>query len=136
MQQLYVYLASAFGAGFVIAWVLRTISIASIKKSNKSLAGFLESEKLIKETLNKENKVFQYRTDKVLDEYEFKIRELEKNIRQMDGDILLLQKNNEETEALLESGLPVVHSLKLQLIEAHNTIARYKAQLEQPVVSK
>jgi hypothetical protein len=47
----------------------------------------------------------------------------------MDSDILLLQKSNEETEALFKAGEPVIHSLKLKLIEANNTIARYKAQL-------
>ena len=49
--------------------------------------------------------------------------------KQMDSDILLLQKSNEETEALLKAGEPVIHSLKVKLIEANNTIARYKAQL-------
>jgi hypothetical protein len=47
----------------------------------------------------------------------------------MDNDILLMQKSNEETEALLEKGEPAIHELKLKLIEANNTIARYKAQL-------
>jgi hypothetical protein len=42
---------------------------------------------------------------------------------------LLLQKSNEQTEALLQAGQPEVHALKIQLIEAQNTIARYKAQL-------
>ena len=46
----------------------------------------------------------------------------------MDGDILLLQKSNEETEALLAEGEPALHEMKLKLIEATNTIARYKAQ--------
>ena len=49
----------------------------------------------------------------------------------LDQDILLLQKSNEETEALLQEGLPAIHELKLKLIEAHNTIARFKAQAEQ-----
>jgi hypothetical protein len=30
---------------------------------------------------------------------------------------------------LFKAGEPVIHSLKLKLIEANNTIARYKAQL-------
>jgi hypothetical protein len=47
----------------------------------------------------------------------------------MDADILLLQKSNEETEALLAKGEPAINELKLKLIEANNTIARYKAQL-------
>jgi hypothetical protein len=47
----------------------------------------------------------------------------------MDNDILLLQQSNEETEELLKSGKPELHNIKLQLLEANNTIARYKSQL-------
>ena len=46
----------------------------------------------------------------------------------LDSDILLLQKSNEETEVLLQEGQPALHALKLQLLDAQNTIARYKAQ--------
>ena len=51
----------------------------------------------------------------------------------LDSDILLLQKSNEETEALLQEGQPALHALKLQLLDAQNTIARYKAQQHQTV---
>jgi hypothetical protein len=50
--------------------------------------------------------------------------------KRLDEDILLLQKSNEETEALLEAGQPVIHALKLQLIAANNYIARNKLQSE------
>ncbi len=49
----------------------------------------------------------------------------------MDESLVLLQKDNEETEKLLKAGQPLIHDLKMKLIEANNTIARYKAQLEQ-----
>ena len=56
-----------------------------------------------------------------------KLKQAEDLIKIMDGDILLLQKSNEETEALLAKGEPAVHELKLKLIEANNVIARYKS---------
>ena len=49
----------------------------------------------------------------------------------MDESLVLLQKDNEETEKLLKAGQPLIHDLKMKLIEANNTIARYKALLEQ-----
>ena len=59
-----------------------------------------------------------------------KIADAEQVIRIMDNDILLLQKDNEETEALIKTTQPELYNLKLKLIEANNTISRLKAQLE------
>ena len=100
-----------------------------IRKNQKSLEGFLESEKLIKERFQKENKWLFDIKENSQNEYEVKIRQLQAVIKTMDEDILLLQKHNEETEALLHATNPVVHSLKLRLLEANNTIARYKAKV-------
>ena len=46
---------AAFILGFISAWIIRTLSFQKLKKSNKSIQGFLESERLVKETLRKEN---------------------------------------------------------------------------------
>ena len=56
-------------------------------------------------------------------EYEKQLQAAQEAINLMNNDILLLQKNNEETEALLKAGNPEIHNLKLQLIEANNAIA-------------
>jgi hypothetical protein len=130
LEPLYIYSLIAFAAGFLIAWLLRLVTILPLKKSNKSLAGYLESEKLRKETLLKENTAL-HEMKRILNEtHEGRLKALQALATRQDEDILLLQKSNEETEALLEAGLPTVHSLKMQLIEAQNTIARYKAQLD------
>lgn len=129
MIQTYIYAGVAFVVGFVIAWILRTITLAKMAKLQKSTQGFLESEKLMKETLQKENMhVHQTKMATEL-EYSKKLKHAQEVTKILDEDILLLQKSNEETEALLEAGEPAVHALKLKLIEAQNTIARYKAQL-------
>ncbi|MBU3713574.1 MAG: hypothetical protein FGM46_01350 [Ferruginibacter sp.] len=115
--------------GFAVAWVIQMLKMQSIQKELKSTEGMLESEKLIKETLRKENAIaFQLKETVELD-FAKKLKEAEMALRIMDEDILLLQKNNEETEALLKAGQPEIHQLKLKLIEANNSIARYKAQL-------
>lgn len=128
MVQTFIYSGITFIVGFGIAWLIRTLAVAKIKKSLKSTQGYLESEILKKETLQKEN--IQVHQLKQIAEHDGlkKLEHLKELVKRLDADILLLQKSNEETEALLEAGEPALHSLKLQLIEAHNIIARYKAQ--------
>lgn len=83
----------------------------------------------MKETLQKELAVVhQLKMAKEL-ELNQKLQTADKIIKQMDGDIILMQKSYEETEALLEAKAPEVHALKIQLIEAQNNIARLKAKL-------
>jgi hypothetical protein len=129
LGQLFLYIGGGFLVGFIAAWIIRTLAIAGVKKSLKSTGGFLESEKLMKERLQKENtRLLELKESSRL-EYELKIQELDSMNKKLDEDILLLQRSNEETEALLQAGEPVIHSLKLKLIEAQNAIARYKAQI-------
>jgi peptidoglycan hydrolase CwlO-like protein len=128
-MSLYIYIGAAFLAGFILAWIVQMISIAKLKKEYKSTQGLLESEKLIRETAQKENAFLLQSADASLLKSSEKLRAAENLIKVMDNDILLMQKSNEETEALLEKGEPAIHELKLKLIEANNTIARYKAQL-------
>ena len=131
LTQIYIYAGIAFIIGFIIAWIIRTITLEKIKKSLKSTQGYLESETLKKETLQKENaQVHQMKQVVELDCVK-KLEQAQELNKMLDSDILLLQKSNEETEALLIAGEPALHALKLQLIEANNTIARYKAQQKQ-----
>jgi hypothetical protein len=124
-----IYIVLAFLGGFGLAWVIGFTQQQKVRKALKSAQGYLESEKLMKETLQKELAVVHQ--SKMAGELDFaqKLQNADKIIRQMDSDILLMQKSYEETEALLEAKQPEVHALKLQLIEAQNSIARYKAQL-------
>ena len=134
MIQTYLYVGAAFVTGFGAAWIISIFTIEKIKKALKSSQGYLESETLKKETLQKEN-VQIHQLKQIVDiECAKKLTEKNAFIKRLDTDILLLQKSNEETEDLLAAGLPALHSLKLQLIDAQNIIARYKAQ--SPVASK
>ena len=123
----YTYILIGFFIGFIVAWIIQLINIQKIKKENKSLKGLLESEKLIKENAQKENHALLQNADGALLTTKNKLKAAEDFIRIMDNDILLMQKSNEETEALLAKGEPAVHELKLKLIEANNIIARYKS---------
>lgn len=129
MTQIIIYAGIAFIIGFAMAWILRTITVAKFKKSANSASGYLERERLIKETAQKESAHTHTAKEIAQMEFEKKLKAAQHTIKQMDTDILLLQKSNEETEALLKAGKPELHAIKLQLIEANNAIARYKAQV-------
>jgi hypothetical protein len=129
MLQTIIYILLAFIGGFGIAWLVQQNRLSKQQRELKSTSGFLESERLMKETVQKELAiVHQHKMTLELDLTQ-KLKTAEKLVRQMDSDILLMQKSYEETEALLLSKHPEVHSLKLQLIEAQNTIARLKARI-------
>jgi hypothetical protein len=125
----YIYIIAAFVGGFLLAFIIQMITIQKLKKEHKSSQGLLESERLKKETAQKENSFLIQSADTHLLTTKERLRQAEALAKQMDVDILLLQKSNEETEALLAKGEPAINELKLKLIEANNTIARYKAQL-------
>ena len=130
MIQTYIYIGIAFLTGFMLAWIIRSITLAKMSKLQKSTDGYLESEKLMKETLQKENAMVHQMKQTIELEYTRKLKDARELNKMLDQDILLLQKSNEETEALLKAGQPAMHELKLKLIEAYNTIARYKALVE------
>lgn len=130
MIQTYIYTGIAFITGFIAAWVIRTITLNKLSKLQRSTQGYLESEKLMKETIQKENIMAHQMKQAAELEYGKKLQESQDLIRLLDENILLLQKSNEETEALMKAGLPAMHDLKLKLIEANNTIARYKGHVE------
>lgn len=130
MIETFIYAGIAFIAGFIAAWIFRTISLSKLNKLHRSTQGYLESEKLMKETIQKENVLTHQMKQAVELGYAKKLQEAQVLNKILDENILLLQKSNEETEALLKAGLPALHELKLKLIEATNTIARYKAQIE------
>jgi hypothetical protein len=124
-----IYISIGLVAGFIIAWFIQFNNIRKKSKELKSTGGFLESERLMKETLQKELAVVHQNKMAMELDLNRKLKAREKIMLQMDSDILLMQKNYEETEALLHVTQPEVHALKLQLIEAQNNIARLKAKL-------
>ena len=126
-MDLYIYSGVGFVVGFIIAWLLKSLSVAKLKKENKSLTGLLESERLMKETTQKEN-TFLLRSSDSAALLKDKLEQAEELIKIMDQDILLLQKSNEETETLLAISEPALYEMKMKFIEANNTIARYKSQ--------
>ncbi len=130
MIQTYIYTGVAFITGFIVAWITRSITLNRLSKLQRSTQGYLESEKLMKETVQKENIMAHQMKQATELECGKKLQESKALIRVLDENILLLQKSNEETEALMKAGLPAMHELKLKLIEANNTIARYKGHVE------
>ena len=130
MEPVLLFSLISFIAGFIISWAIRTVKIFHLKKEKKSTDGYLESEKLIKETLRKENALAFQMKESIESELGQKLKEAQQRIKIMDEDILLLQKSNEETEEMLKLKQPEIHNLKLKLIEANNTISRLKGQLQ------
>lgn len=129
MQVSIVFVIAAFIAGLLSGSLLLYIKIIRIKKQLRSNGGFLESEKLIKETLQKELKTVYQAKESTEHTLKLRLKEAATLNKRMDEDILLLQKSNDETEALLKAGQPELHAVKVQLIEANNTIARLKGLL-------
>ena len=122
------YIIAAFALGFALAWIVRTSAMYKQKKVLKSTEGFLESERLKRETLKNENTMVHRQKQTLEMELGKKLKEAYGIVKQMDQDILLLQQSNEETEALLQAGQPELHDLKLKLMEANNTISRMKVR--------
>ncbi|MFT3979185.1 MAG: hypothetical protein QM687_01860 [Ferruginibacter sp.] len=129
-MQVSLYIAiGTFIAGGGLGALIMYLKIGSLQKQLRSSDGFLESEKLKKETLQKELKAVYQAKETAELTLKQRLKEAAVLNKQMDEDILLLQKSNEETEELLKAGQPELHALKLQLIEANNTIARLKGLL-------
>ena len=129
MSTLVIYTILASVAGFCVGFTLCAIQAAKYKKALKSTEGLLESERLMKEKLRKENNTVYQAKETIENELQQKLAEAVHITKMMDQDILLLQKSNEETEAILEAGAPMMNALKLNLIEANDRIARYKAMV-------
>ena len=127
---IYIYIAVALIVGILMGLLAQLGKIGKLRKENKSLNGMLESERLMRETAQKENAFLLQSADAALLTTKDKLKRAEDIARQMDSDIILLQKSNEETEAQMANAEPALHELKLKLIEANNTIARLKAQYE------
>ena len=118
-----------FIAGALIGALLLYFKMGKLQKQLRSSDGYLESEKLKKETLQKELKTVYQAKETIELTLKQRLQEAARLNKRLDEDILLLQKSNEETEALLKAGQPELHALKLQLIEANNTIARLKGMM-------
>lgn len=131
MQHSILFIILAFLLGFLIAWILRTYSLYKLRKKIKQTEGLLESERLIKETLRRENSLAFQLKENIENELGEKIVRYQQILKQMDTDILLLQKSNEETEKFFSEKQPELFEMKKQLIEAQNNIIRLKAALQQ-----
>ncbi len=132
-SELLLYISAAFIVGFGVAWILKTMEIQKLKRSENSLNGLLESERLVKETLRKESALAFQLKETIEADLGRKLKEAEHVIKEMDRDILLLQKSNEETEVLFKKLDPEMYDVKIKLLEANNTIARLKGQMAQNV---
>lgn len=121
----------SFLGGFLLAWLLRAQVVVRLKKTIKRQSGLLESERLVKETLRKESALAFRLKEEVEQELGQQLSRAGEIMKEMDRDILLLQKSNEDNEKMFSEAQPELYDLKLRLIEANNTISRMKAELRQ-----
>lgn len=128
MNESYIYIAVAFVAGFVLAWIIRSISVSNSVKKEKEAKSLLDNEKMIKETQRKENLAIQRHQQTIELDLRRQLEAAKAELQMMDQNIILLQKSNEETESLLKANQPEIHALKLKLLEAQNNVARYKSK--------
>jgi len=129
MEGYILYIIGAAAGGFLLGFAL---SLLLSRKPNK------ERETLILELEKANNKLIELK-NKLVESNAALIREQQLNQEKMlflnsekgsmVKEIQQLKEHNQEIDRLLKEGQPVIHSLKLKLIEANNTIARYKAQL-------
>lgn len=116
--------------GVAIGWIAKSIFAMRVKRTLNSVNGFLESEKLMKEKFQKENHALQQIHATREAELRDMIKRMETHMKQMDEDLILLQMDNEKTEELMKATQPEIYALKTKLIEANNTISRYKAMIQ------
>lgn len=121
------YIAISIFVGFIAAWIIKTLELQKVKKELNRTSGLLESERLVKETLRKENAMAFLLKETIENEMGRKLKQAEQALKLMDEDILLLQKSNEENEAFFKESQPEIFDLKMKLIEANNTISRLKS---------
>jgi peptidoglycan hydrolase CwlO-like protein len=122
--------------GFLTAFICIAFAAKKMFRKIKSLEGLLESERLVKETLRKENALAFNLKESVESELGSKLKDAQSTIKSMDEDILLLQKSNEMNEAEFKTFQPEIYDLKMKLLEAQNTISRLKGQLQQQTVAQ
>ena len=129
-METYLFIILAFVFGLLLGWALSSIRIRPLRQRIKSLEDKNSKEIIANEALKNESEFLHASAEKSTKQFEGKFLQQQEQIRNLENDIAILQKKYEETENLLESGQPVIHSLKLKLIEANNTIARYKGRLK------
>lgn len=129
MDQIWIILIAVL-AGAVVGWLAKSVSTMRVKRLLNSVNGYLESEKLMKEKFQKENHALHQIHSTREAELKEMIKRMEIRIKQMDEDLILLQMDNENTEKLMKATQPEIHALKTKLIEANNTISRYKAIIQ------
>ncbi|MEO6556074.1 MAG: hypothetical protein ABIN92_01055 [Ferruginibacter sp.] len=123
------YIAIAFLSGGIIAWLLRSISLSSAIKKNMQLNEQRAEDKLLMEKLQTEHSALQHEKIHDLESFSKRYKELESVNASLQHQVAILTNKFDESDALLKAGQPVIHSLKLKLIEANNTIARYKGRM-------
>ncbi|MBS1548764.1 MAG: hypothetical protein JSS94_02685 [Bacteroidetes bacterium] len=106
----------------VVVWVKKRNRIrdlvAILEKGQAQSATSKNLWEIAEERLNQENRVLVA-----------KVYQLESEKENLISENSVLKLRNQELDQLLKEGQPVIHSLKMKLIEANNTIVRYKARL-------
>jgi len=115
--------------GVVVGWILRSIGYRSLKDKASILGAQLLQNQQQSEILKNELASSENSYKELHESYDInRVKANEDNVV-LQEELLQLTAKLAETDALLLSGQPVVHALKLKLIEANNTIVRYKSKL-------
>ena len=93
MSQIIIYANIGLLLGFALAWIIRSLTVAKLKKQLHNTDGSWQREKLMKETAQKENVAAYAMHEVAKREYEKQLQVAQEAINLMNNDILLLQKN-------------------------------------------
>lgn len=128
MDNTTLYIIIAALGGLVTGGFFALLQKLKTSKKEEVLTGELDGKKIqlheLKSKLAEEESQFELARKN----FETKSQQLEKEKHDLKQEVSELKQKNMELDQLLKEGQPVIHSLKLKLIEANNNIARYKGK--------
>lgn len=124
---IYILLAAAGGlfAGIFIAFLIWKNS----RRRGLQYQNAIEEEARVCAGLKVQLADAEERLQGELENCQSEITHLKEENMRLIANVAKLETRNLELDQLLKEGQPVIHTLKMKLIEANNTIVRYKAQL-------
>lgn len=128
MDNSILYIIIAAIGGLVTGGLVALFFKLRASRKEQALEGDLDNRKVqlheLKSKLLEEASQFELARKN----FETKTQLLEKEKQELKQEVGELKQKNMELDQLLKEGQPVIHSLKLKLIEANNSIARYKGK--------
>lgn len=129
MENNAIYTLLAVIAGFLPGIVFAAIAWRKFKKGSREFCKQIEAASNRASVCSQKLEVTNTELGFMKASHNLKVKEMENEIQRIVMENEFLKLRNQELDQLLKEGQPVIHSLKMKLIEANNTIVRYKAQL-------